>query len=261
MSNIIILIPHFNNLSGLQRTIGSIKEEPTPDILVIDDGSKEKLVKSSIKYSGRVFFKFLKANSGIGIALNVGLDFAVAKKYEYTGRLDCGDLCHVNKFTKQLNYLSNNKDIKLLGSWARIVDDKGVFMYNLKHPVDYETIQRKMYQNSMFIHPTVIIRTEIISKTGKYPVKYRRAAQDYAFFFNIIRQFKSENYPEILLDYVMSKNSISHKNRKLQVYHRIRILIDNFYFGLTPIYSIIRNLILLIIPVKILTFIKSKTYK
>ena len=172
MSNIIILIPHFNNLSGLQRTIGSINEELMPDILVIDDGSEKKLVTSSIQYSGRVFFKFLKTNSGIGTALNIGLDFAIAKKYEYTGRLDCGDLCHVNKFTKQLNYLSKNKEIKLLGSWARIVDDNGVFMYNLKHPVDYETIQRKMYQNSMFIHPTVIIRTEIIPKTGKYPFKY-----------------------------------------------------------------------------------------
>jgi glycosyltransferase involved in cell wall biosynthesis len=56
MSNIIILIPHFNNLSGLQRTIGSINEELMPDILVIDDGSEKKLVTSSIQYSGRVFF-------------------------------------------------------------------------------------------------------------------------------------------------------------------------------------------------------------
>ena len=120
MSNIIILIPHFNNLSGLQRTIRSISEKSMPDILVIDDGSEKKLVTSSIQYNGRVFFKFLKTNSGIGTALNIGLDFAIAKKYEYTGRLDCGDLCHVNKFTKQLNYLSKNKEIKLLGSWARI---------------------------------------------------------------------------------------------------------------------------------------------
>ncbi len=59
----------------------------------------------------------------------------------------------------------------------------------------------------------------------------------------------------------MSKDSISYKNRKLQVYHRISILIDNFYFGLTPVNSILRNLILLIMPVKILTFIKSKIYK
>jgi len=261
MSNIIVLIPYYNNLIGLQKTIASIKEDIVIDILVIDDGSTKKLEKSDIEFKGHIFLKFLKTNSGIGEALNVGLDFAVEKKYEYIGRLDCGDLCHVNKFTKQLEYLHKNSDIKLLGAWARIVDDKGVFKYNLKHPTEYKRIQRDMYKNSMFIHPTVIIKTEIIPFIGKYPYKYRRAAQDYAFFFSITRQFRSENYPEILLDYVMSKDSISHKNRKLQVYHRINILIDNFYFGFTPIYSLLRNLILLITPLKILTFIKTKTYK
>ena len=117
-----------------------------------------------------------------------------------------------------------------------------------------------MYLNSVFVHPTVIFRSEILSKTGNYPFKYRRAAQDYAFFFNIIKHYKAENYPEILLDYVMSNRSISNKKRKLQVYHRIRIIIDNFYLGITPIYSLARNLLLLLIPVNILTFIKSKLY-
>ena len=37
--------------------------------------------------------------------------------------------------------------------------------------------------------------------------------------------------------------------------------LDNFYFGFTPVYAIARNLILLMIPVNILTFIKSKTFK
>ena len=94
MSNIIILIPYYNNLIGLQKTIASIKEDIGIDILVIDDGSTKKLEKSDIEFRGHVFFKFLKTNSGIGEALNVGLDFAVEKKYEYIGRLDCGDLCH-----------------------------------------------------------------------------------------------------------------------------------------------------------------------
>ena len=118
-----------------------------------------------------------------------------------------------------------------------------------------------MYLNCMFVHPTVLFRSEILSETGKYPVKYKRAAQDYAFFFTIINRYKAENFPEILLDYEMSKHSISNTKRNLQVYHRIRIIIDNFYFGVIPTYAIERNLILLIIPVNILTFIKSKTYK
>jgi len=59
----------------------------------------------------------------------------------------------------------------------------------------------------------------------------------------------------------MSNRSISNTKRKLQVYHRIRIIIDNFYLGIIPIYAVIRNLILLIIPINILTFIKSKLYR
>jgi len=261
MRNLLIVIPHYNDLESLQKTLGSVVEEVQVDVVVIDDGSKEKPDKSKIKFQGNIFFKFLSINSGIGIALNKGLEFALENKYEYIGRLDCGDLCYKNKFTKQLDYLSKNKDIKLLGSWVRVIDEKGNFKYNLKHPTSYITIKKKMYLNSMFVHPTVIFRSEILSKTGNYPFKYRRAAQDYAFFFNIIKHYKAENYPEILLDYVMSNRSISNKKRKLQVYHRIRIIIDNFYLGITPIYSLARNLLLLLIPVNILTFIKSKLYR
>ena len=42
MSNIIVLIPHYNNLIGLKKTIASINEDISIDILVIDDGSTNK---------------------------------------------------------------------------------------------------------------------------------------------------------------------------------------------------------------------------
>lgn len=56
MPNIIVLIPHYNNLIGLKKTIASINEDISIDILVIDDGSTNKLDKSDIKYNGKVFF-------------------------------------------------------------------------------------------------------------------------------------------------------------------------------------------------------------
>ena len=61
--------------------------------------------------------------------------------------------------------------------------------------------------------------------------------------------------------FVITNDSISNYRRKLQVFNRIRIIIDNFYFGFIPVYAIARNLILLIIPVNIITFMKSKIYK
>ncbi|MDA9356898.1 glycosyltransferase [Flavobacteriaceae bacterium] len=261
MSKLIIIIPYYNDLAGLQKTLLTVIEEIKIDVIVVDDGSEEKIKEQKIKYNGKIFFKYLQTNSGVGTALNVGLDYALENKYEFIGRLDCGDLCYKNKFSKQLKYLYKNQDVKLLGTWARVVDENQKFVYNLKHPTKYNSIKKNMYLNSMFVHPTVVFRTDILSETGKYPFKYSRAAQDYAFFFTIINLYKAENYPEILLDYVMSSTSVSKTKRKLQVYHRIRIIIDNFYFGPIPVYAVIRNLILLIIPVNILTFIKSKLYK
>lgn len=261
---IIITLPHFNNEKGLLKTVSSINEKITIDIIVVDDGSSHSLNEAAIKSiykNGQVFFKYLNKNSGVGIAANACLDFAKQSKYDLIARLDAGDICYKDKFTKQLNYLEKNPEIKLLGTWARVLDSEGNYLYDLKHPTDYKTIKQKMFLNSTFLNPSVMFYSDILRKVGGYPYKYRRAAQDYAFFFKIIKHYKAENYPEILLDYVVSENSISKANRKLQVYNRIRIVFDNFYFGYLPVYSIIRNLALLIVPFNILTLIKLKVYK
>jgi glycosyltransferase involved in cell wall biosynthesis len=259
-SSIIIIIPHYNNAKGLQNSLLSIDEETNVDIIIIDDGSDEKPLKDRLICKHRTFFKMLASNSGIEIALNLGLEFALKSKYEFIGRLDCGDLCHKNKFTKQLNYLKKNKEVKLLGCWARVLDENKTFKFNLKHPIKYNDIKSQMYFNNTFMHPSVVFRSEVVTEVGNYPTN-RKSSEDYAFFFKIIKRYKAENYPEILLDYIMSENSISNQKRTEQVYNRIRVLIDNFYFGLVPIFGIIRNLILLIVPVKAITFLKSKTYK
>ena len=57
MSNIIVLIPHYNNLIGLKKTIASINEDISIDILVIDDGSTNKLDKSDIKKISTTYYR------------------------------------------------------------------------------------------------------------------------------------------------------------------------------------------------------------
>ena len=259
-SSIIIIIPHYNDIEGLQKSLLSIDEETHVDIIIIDDGSDEKPSKDRLISKNTTFLKVLNSNSGIEIALNLGLEFALKNKYEFIGRLDCGDLCHKNKFTKQLNYLKKNKEVKLLGCWARVLDENKIFKFNLKHPTNYKEIKTQMYFNNTFVHPSVVFRSEVLAEVGNYPTN-RKSSEDYAFFFNIIKRYKGENYPEILLDYIMYENSISNQKRTEQVYNRIRVLIDNFYFGFIPVYGIIRNIILLIIPVKMIRSLKSKIYK
>jgi glycosyltransferase involved in cell wall biosynthesis len=249
-SRLILIIPHYNSPNQLNESIASIDEQIDVDILIVDDGSDTKphqeLLEQSYRF-GNIFFESLQVNSGIGVALNHGIDIVLKMGYELIGRLDCGDLFVKDKCFKQINYLDAHKDIKLLGTWARVVDENKQFLYELKHPTDYESILKNIFLNSVFLHPSVIFYSSIIQKVGNYPHKYRRASQDYAFFFKIIKHFKAENYPEILVNYISEPNSISTKKRKLQVYHRILIIIDNFYFGYYPIKGIFRNVLLLLL--------------
>ncbi|WP_179353367.1 glycosyltransferase [Winogradskyella vidalii] len=260
-SRLVLVMAHYNNPKGLEKSLASIDEQIDIDILVIDDGSEHKPNEqklNEIYTSGAIYFKYLEENKGVGVAANLGLEVALHKNYELIGRFDCGDIFMKDKCSKQINYLDQNKSVKLLGTWANVIDEDSEFLHELELPSDYETIKKKMYLNSMFLNPSVIFYSEILEKVGNYPIKYRRASQDYAFFFKAIKHYKVENYPEILMYYVSDPNSISTQKRRLQVFNRIRVILDNFYFGFYPIYGLLRNIPLLFVSRKFTTALKKK---
>lgn len=260
-SRLVIVMAHYNNPEGLEASIASIDEQIDIDILIVDDGSDSKPNEQRLREiydSGQLLFEYLETNSGVGVAANRGLELAQKRNYELIGRFDCGDIFMKDKCRKQLQYLDEYPDVKLLGTWAKVIDEQGEFLHDLKHPVAYESIKKQMYLNSMFLNPSVIFRANILETVGNYPLRYKRASQDYAFFFKVIKHFKSENYPEFLMYYVSDPNSISTKKRRLQVLNRIRVILENFYFGFYPIYGLIRNIALLFVSRKFTTTIKKR---
>lgn len=248
MNNLIVLIPHYNSPEALLRTIVSVSELFPIDILIVDDGSSEKPVledlNSAYQNKGKITLEFLPQNQGIEKALNHGLKIIKKLDYSYIGRLDSGDLSIAGKFKKQLDYLEKNRDVYLLGTWGNITDENHNHLYFLKHPAAYKDIKRKMYLNSCFIHPSVVLRSEVLDTVGLYP-ENRKSAEDFAYFFKVMKKHKVENLPEVLIDIIIDENGISVKKRKEQVRNKIRIIQDNFYIGMYPFLGLIRNTLLL----------------
>ena len=252
MSNTIVLIPHFNNPEGLKNSIASIGENETVDVIVIDDGStKNKIVESDIlnsqKFKGSIFFIHNSENRGIEHVLNDGIDFALQRNYKYIARLDCGDLCHPLRFQKQISFLDTHPDISLLGTSVKAINTDGEFLYNIYVPEENKEIRKKMYLNAMFIHPTILFRSSVIQSAGKYPLHFK-SAEDYAFFFQILKTHKGANLKETLVSIEINDSGISLQRRKQQVRSRIEIIKSNFYFGFWPIYGLGRSYILYLIP-------------
>lgn len=256
----IALICHYNNPSGLEASLLSIKEDINIDVLIVDDGSTQKPDLEhlrSVYKGGKIFLELLPENVGVGKATNIGLEKIIELGYTLTGRLDCGDRNHKNRYKKQLDYLAQNSEVKILGAWVNMVDMNGDLLFVLKHPTNYEQIKKKTYLNSTFTNSTTIFYVDILKEIGLFPEKYSRNGEDYAFFFNALQKYKAENLPEVLLDYEVNPNSLSTKGRKEQVKARISIIKEHFYWGFYPVYGLIRSYILLYISRDSANFIKK----
>ena len=148
-NNVILLIPHYKNIEGLYVSLSSIDKNENLDILIVDDGSNITIDEDKLKLSflgkGQVFFEYLEENSGIEIALNKGLNFILNKKYKYTARLDCGDICIKDRFNIQENFLETNQDIALVGTNVNFLDTEGKLLYTLTVPEKDKQIRKKMF--------------------------------------------------------------------------------------------------------------------
>ncbi|QSB27324.1 glycosyltransferase [Flavobacterium circumlabens] len=257
----VLLIPYFNNSEGLLRSLRSIDPDEEIDVIIVDDGSvtdkfDEAVVRSNFKARGIILFEYLKSNKGIETALNSGLKISIEKKYKYIARLDCGDSCLGKRFAVQKAFLEENPEVKIVGSNVLAVDTNGHFLYSINLPLEDRNIKKKMYLNSMLIHPAVMFCSEILDSVSLYPLDHK-FAEDYAFFFTISRKYKMANMEEYLTQIEINANGISLKKRKQQVKSRITIIKKHFYFGFYPIYGLLRNYVLLFLPYNLILSIKK----
>lgn len=256
---LVTLIPHYNNPKGLEH---SIKSVDFGDIIVVDDGSEylfDEVELSRLFNNGKIHFLYQEINSGIEEALNRGLKFAEQLGCEFVARLDCGDSNCNNRLRKQSEFLLNNPEVMLVGSWCEFYSTEGTYQFTVKPPVSYPKLKNRMYINSMFIHPTVMFKMNAIRNVGPYIKDYPRA-EDYDLFFRILKNYRCENFPEVLVRIENNPKGISIKNRNIQINSRIRIIRKNFYFGYYPIYGLLRNYLLLIIPYGVISWLKGLIY-
>lgn len=259
MKKCCVLIPYYNAGESLLESIESIDYEYIkPDVIVVDDGSL--VTKAStvlLKYEGPLTIKLLELekNKGIEHALNHGLS-TYAKDYEFIARLDCGDICQNNRFEKQVKYLEDNKSCYLIGSWVDFTDMDRNHLYTVKHPSNYDSIKNLMFLNATFTHPTVIFRNDVVESVGLYPTNYP-AAEDYAYFFSIIKKHPASNIEESLVACTIDPNGISTKKRKTQIKSRLSVIIKNFTFNQYSVYGLFRSAVLLYTPRSFTVYLKQ----
>lgn len=114
-SNLLIVIPAFNEEGNILRTLDSItKEASGADCVVIDDGSKDNTASLCRENGWSVIS--LPVNMGLSAAFRTGMKFADLAGYDYIMQID-GDGQHKCEYVyDMLSYAQENNVDILIGS-------------------------------------------------------------------------------------------------------------------------------------------------
>jgi glycosyltransferase involved in cell wall biosynthesis len=257
-----ILIPCYNNLQGLKKSIRSIRYDKGKYlILVVDDGSGQPLFEKDLVEDNEpelpLHILRLPKNEGITTALNTGLQWIKQQlTCTYVARLDCGDVCDKERFYQQLEFLRVNPYVSLVGSWCRFRDAKKNFQYNYKTPQHYAALKRELYFRNPFIHPTVIFRFDTAEKLGFYPPQYPHA-EDYALFWKMSNMAPTAVLPAYLVVCELNTTGISSVNRIKQLRSRVVIVREFGHTFVIKVLGILKLKILMKIPYSFILSVKK----
>nr|WP_286173208.1 MULTISPECIES: glycosyltransferase [Halomonas] len=259
-----VVIPHLNNLAGLQRSIADIDPDEHVDVLVIDDGSEPAPAECDIapyfRGRGNLWLESFPVNRGIVEALNLGVNVAQDNGYAFLARLDAGDRALKARFAIQQAFLEKHKDHVLVGSWVEFIRPSGEHLFHFRPPESDAKLRRALKQYNPFIHPGVMMSVEAIGRAGGYPVDYP-ALEDWALFLELKRFGKIHVLPRVLLKYEVAESSISSRRRREQAASKVRLLWNHFDGTPGAVVGLVRTFMVYCFPRHILNQLKRLVYR
>jgi glycosyltransferase involved in cell wall biosynthesis len=216
MSKIVqILMPVYNAERFLAEAIESVLNQTFDDfeLLIINDGSSDKSEEVILSFSDPRI-RYLKNDSNLKLikTLNKGIQLSAGK---YIVRMDADDICHPERIQKQFEFMESNPEIGICGSWFEAFGEveNSIVKYKEKHD---EIMTRMLYQ-CHFCHPSIIIRRELFEESEMYFDENYPHAEDYEFYLRASKKWKFHNLQEVLLKYRIHGESVSNKNKAIQI--------------------------------------------
>ena len=218
-----IVLPVFNAEAYIGESIVSLINQTFKnfELIIIDDASTDGSLAAIYKFSDpRIKIIENEKNLGIVGALNRGIEAATGK---YIARMDADDICYPDRLKIQIEYLEENHDIGLVGSW---INGFGVSIrsYIHKYPISHEDIEACMLFQNPIAHPTVVIRREIlVSNQLRYSNEFPYV-EDWELFSRVIQLTKFHNIPRPLLKYRIHPSSSSQHHTISQNKSRLNLV-------------------------------------
>ena len=211
MVELSIIMPVYNGETYLRQAIDSILNQTYTnfELIVIDDASTDGTAKIIRSYNDpRIKVIRNLDQQGNYPSRNKGQDIAIGK---YFCVMDADDISYPRRLEVQYTYMENHPDILAIGTSF----DFSISGLKRDLPLTYEQIQLALLDNNSFLHPSIMVRADVMRMHGGYNEKYIYSS-DYDLMARLALSGKVENLPDVLMMYQCHECQISQKYKREQ---------------------------------------------
>lgn len=180
-------------------------------LIVNDNPENRELTEFLCRFENldnRIIILKNSENIGLTKSLNKAIEYA---KGEYIARMDADDISMPDRLDSQVAFMDSHFECGVCGSNVQMF---GLKKQSITYPHDTENF--KLYFESPFAHPSVIIRKSILRE---YNIRYNeslRYSQDYDLWVSLAPITSFANINRVLLKYRVSNQQITKSKREDQ---------------------------------------------
>jgi glycosyltransferase involved in cell wall biosynthesis len=209
---ITVIMPVFNGEQYLKMAIDSILNQTLTDFefIIIDDNSSDGSLEIIKSYDDhRIKLIRNDANLGTSASKNKALEASLG---EYVAFLDCDDYAYPSRLAEQLEFMENNPDFGMVGSWVEVMDTNSELTGEVWRYIEsHHKIPAILLFQNYFAQSAVFMRKSALpDRLYKY-----EPAEDYDLWVRLSRNFPVGNLQKFLIRYRLHSNSLSQKSIEL----------------------------------------------
>jgi glycosyltransferase involved in cell wall biosynthesis len=233
---------------------------PNQVVVVLDGPVPMQIIDTLNYFKSQNFTELtlikLEKNSGLGIALAEGLKYC---NYDLVARMDADDIAEPNRFQKQIEFMTQNPNVSVLGTnvWEFKMETGDLNIF--KHvPLSHKAIFSYSKYRNPLNHPSVVFRKTHVLESGSY--QNMPFFEDYFLWVRMLKLgYQFQNLDESLLNFRIGDSMVGRRHGFQYLIHELRFL--NTIRALKHIsrteyfLNIILKLPLRIIPIRLLKII------
>ncbi|MHA7129380.1 glycosyltransferase [Algoriphagus namhaensis] len=223
---------------------------PAAEVILVKDGPlTEELENAISSFEGKLPLRYvvLEENMSLGFALNAGLQVC---SYEWVARMDTDDICHRERFEKQVRFISKNPAYDLVGTnIMEFIEQPGDLERQKRVPETHEKILDFAFTRCPFNHPSIFFKKSAVLAVGSYQPMV--LFEDYYLWFRLIQSgYRFYNIQEPLLNFRLGKDMLGRRQGLEYGTNEAKFFIQAYREGLIPFSALMR--FLLRFPIRLL---------